>query len=513
MKFYRKRAKDPNKQSDTADQHKKARPRKLKARGPIYHSIHRFRHLTRHQQRRHVRVGLVLLVIMLIITGAVIYKDYHERPGILEGSSLKATEAGTNKITLEWKGTRNTDSYTIYYKKKGESPLGWHKVTIDNQKGSKDSVTLKNLEEGTKYGVIIRADNDERNGFSTKEKYFSTRITQHIVGRTHYTKLTCSKDFRLGLQGSTPLTYESDDESVVKIGKNGKIKITGSGTAKIKVTAIENKKYISDSVEAEIEVIDTYPADAGGASAHVIYSLSPDNCEAVKAISGTASADIPQAFGYTGEKYIVAYGMYSASSQRIFTFDKDGDGKSESVPQISIGHPNGFCYVNSTGKCYCVKGGSVRAVTYDPETGEYGTATFPSGAHALGYDRIEDKVYAASGGIVISYGITDDGFVTEHRYGTARHSQFLHGQDCGGHAGIMMRCLSPSNTHGTNYVDLYDMKNGKYLGSILCELSEVESATVDDEGYLLLLGNTTDRTDYIWKTPINIEDIGAGISD
>ena len=155
MKFYTKRTEARNIQSDTADQHKKARPRKLKARGPIYHSIHSFRHLTRHQQRRHVRVGLVLLVIMLIITGTVIYKDYHERPGILERSSLKATEAGTNKITLEWKGTRNTDSYTIYYKKKGESPLGWHKVTIDNQKGSKDSVTLKNLEEGTKYGVII----------------------------------------------------------------------------------------------------------------------------------------------------------------------------------------------------------------------------------------------------------------------------------------------------------------------------------------------------------------------
>lgn len=449
---------------------------------------------------------------MILIAGLVIYKDYNERPGILERSSLKATDAGIDSITIEWRGTRNTDSYTVYYKKEGESPLGWHKVRIDNQKGSKDSITLKNLEEGTRYGVVVRADNDERTGFSTKEKYFSTRKSQHIEGRTHYTKLTCSKDFKLGLTAETDLTYISDDESVIKVGKtSGKVTVKGSGTAKITVTARETKKYIGDTVEAEIEVIDTEPVGANGASAHVIYSVSPENCEAVKAISGEGNADIPQAFGYTGEKYIVAYGMYSTSSQRIFTFDKDGDGKSSSVPQIAIGHPNGFCYVNTTGKCYCVKGGSGRAVTYDPETGEYGTANFPSGAHALGYDRIEDKVYAASGGIVISYGITDDGFVTEHRYGTARHSQFLHGQDCGGHAGVMMRCLSPSNTHGTNYVDLYDMKNGNYLGSVLCELSEVESATVDDDGYMLLLGNTTDTTDYIWKTPINIEDIGAGL--
>ena len=45
------------------------------------------------------------------------------------------------------------------------------------------------------------------------------------------------------------------------------------------------------------------------------------------------------------------------------------------------------------------------------------------------------------------------------------------------------------------------------------ELSEVESAAVDEDGYMLLLGNTSDYTDYIWKTPINIEDIGAGLGD
>ena len=75
----------------------------------------------------------------------------------------------------------------------------------------------------------------------------------------------------------------------------------------------------------------------------------------------------------------------------------------------------------------------------------------------------------------------------------------------------MMRVLSGSNRHGTNYVDLYDMIHGQYLGSIACELSEVESATVDDDGYMLLLSNYTSSTDIIWKTPINIEDIGDGL--
>ena len=160
--------------------HITARPRKLKIKGSIYHSIHRFRNLSRYQQKKQIRVGFVMLIVMLLLTIAFIWHDYNERPGILERSSLKATEAGIDTITLEWKGTRNTDSYTIYYKVKGESPLGWHKVRIENNKGSKDSVTLKNLKEGTEYGVIVRADNDERTGFSTKEKFFKTRMSQHL---------------------------------------------------------------------------------------------------------------------------------------------------------------------------------------------------------------------------------------------------------------------------------------------------------------------------------------------
>jgi hypothetical protein len=75
----------------------------------------------------------------------------------------------------------------------------------------------------------------------------------------------------------------------------------------------------------------------------------------------------------------------------------------------------------------------------------------------------------------------------------------------------MLRCLSGSSKHGTNYIDIYDMKHGKYLGSFSCDLSEVESCIVDDEGFLEILANNTSGTDYIWKTDINIETLGAGL--
>jgi hypothetical protein len=489
---------------------KAARSRKLKIRGPVYHSIHRFRHLTRRQQRRQVRIGLVLLAFMILLTGAVIYKDYHERPGILERSTLKATEIGTDSITLEWKGTRNTDSYTVYYKKADDNNmLSWRKETIENQKGAKDSLTITDLEEGAKYSVIIRADNDERTGFSTKEKYFTTRRNQKIKGKDHFTKLTCSSDFNLGMKAETKLSYKSDDEDIVKVDKKGKAVIRGSGTATITVTAEETKEYLGAEYTTEVEVIETSPVNAGGASAHIIYSLGEGDCEALKYITGAGSVDIPQSFAYTGDQYIVAYGMNDA--QRIITFDKDGDGKSVSVPSVALGHPNGFCYANSNKTCYCVRGWSGRAVTYKPETGEYGVVTFPYGASGIGYDRKEDLIYTCSRTGMVAYSIGEDCYNVEHRCGVVSHSGHTYTQDCGGHAGIMMRVLSGSNRHGTNYVDLYDMINGQYLGSIACELSEVESATVDDDGYMLLLSNYASDTDIIWKTPINIEDIGNGI--
>ena len=107
--------------TDTQNKHKAVRPRIRMRRELVFHRYHRFKNLSRQQKRKQVRVGLVVLAVVALIAFLVIWKDYHERPGILERSSLKATDRDINTITLEWKGTRNTDSYTVYYRIKGES--------------------------------------------------------------------------------------------------------------------------------------------------------------------------------------------------------------------------------------------------------------------------------------------------------------------------------------------------------------------------------------------------------
>ena len=55
------------------------------------------------------------------------------------------------------------------------------------------------------------------------------------------------------------------------------------------------------------------------------------------------------------------------------------------------------------------------------------------------------------------------------------------------------------------------MKNGMYLGTFTCDLSEVESCIVDDDGFLEILANNSSNVDYIWKTNLNIETLGQGL--
>ena len=68
-----------------------------------------------------------------------------------------------------------------------------------------------------------------------------------------------------------------------------------------------------------------------------------------------------------------------------------------------------------------------------------------------------------------------------------------------------MQGVSGEGFVGTNYIDFYDMINSKYLGSIECELDEIESIIVDEEGYIEVLCNVIGYPDYIWKTPINLK--------
>lgn len=472
-----------------------------------------------HQWIRFFSAAAVVLMLAITVSGIMIYNHYNEYPGKVDRDSIRADNRGADFIRLIWDEPHNVDVYKIYYKEHDSSvdeldpDYFRREEEIDDSwsvEESKDGkVKIKGLKEDTSYSFVLRGDNSEHEGHATEVRNYRTKKSQELKVKRKITKLTSSKAFRLKVKAETGIMFETSDPSVIEIDTaTGELKPVGPGIADITVQAKSTSEYEGAEEVVEIEVIESEPVKAGGASAHVIYRLNSENCEIVKSITGSGGAVVPQGLAYTGDKYIVSYGM--GNPNRIVTFDVDGDGKDVSVPKVAMGHPNGFTYANENGRCYCVKGWSSKAVIYEPTSGSYSSVTLPYGCSGIGYDRKEKLLYTCSRTAMVAYKISD-GYEVVNRVGVVKHSGYTYTQDCGGHAGIMMRCLSGKSKHGTNYIDLYDMKNGNYLGTIACDLSEVESCIVNKDGFLEILANNSSGTDYIWKTDINIETIGEGL--
>ena len=471
----------------------------------------------KHWWIRFFSAASVLLMAAFVLATVMAFNHYKAYPGTVESSSISSPGRGSDYIIVSWDDAHSTDVYKVWYKEIGpaeaEEEAEEEPVMIDDSWTETETdvpeITVRELKPDTSYAFIVRADSKENEGVATEPRSFSTKRTQKIKVSKKITKFTFSEPFRLKVSAETDVMYETSDPDVAVINpETQEVEIVGEGDTEITVTAKSSTRFESASKTVELKVIDSTPVSAGGASAHVIYHLDADNCEIVKSITGAEGAVIPQGLGYTGDKYIVVYGM--GSPNRIISFDADGDGKKVSVPKVSMGHPNGFAYADENGRCYCAKGWTSKVYTYEPTSDTYGTVGLSYGCSGIGYDRKEKLLYTCSRTAMVAYDI-GDGYSVKYKCGVVRHSGNTYTQDCGGHAGIMFRCLSGSSKHGTNYIDLYDMKNGRYLGTLSCDLSEVESCIVDKDGFLEILANNSSSVDYIWKTDLNIETLGEGL--
>ena len=507
-----------NTEEDLDYQEGQRRPRKF-----------RVRKYDRYKRIRLFSYAAVILMAAFTLAAILAVHHYWIYPGRVERDSISSPGRGSDYIVLSWDGTHNTEVYKVWVKERDMSPKTDEPVDdgLDENGRARKSreveiddtwmaletdvpeITVEGLKENTSYSFIVRADNKNREGIPTGVRNFRTKKPQSIDVIKTATKFTFSEPFKLYASAETELMYESSNTDVAVIDpETDEIQIVGAGDTEITVSAKSNLEYEGAKEIVELKVLDSTPVAAGGAEAEIIYHVDSDNCEVVKRVTGAEGAVVPQGLAYTGDKYIISYGM--GSPNRIVSFDVEGDGKDVSVPKLSLGHPNGFTYVNENGRCYCAKGWTNKVFTYEPTSNSYGSVTLAYGCSGIGYDRKEKLLYTCSRTAMVAYDVSD-GYSIKYRCGVVKHSGTTYTQDCGGHAGIMFRCLSGSSKHGTNYIDLYHMPTGRYLGTISCDLSEVESCIVDDEGFLEILANNTSGTDYIWKTDLNIDTLGEGI--
>ena len=436
----------------------------------------------REKRKKQLKVLSIILLIVLALLAVTVYRDYKARPGFLE--KIWIEERGADFITVAWERARNVNKYVVTYNGK--------RIEVS---GKKKGVKINGLTENTEYVISVRADSKKRKGFEALTEKTKTKKAQHITGDAGRMKFI-NKPIDLRQTAETPVKYLPGDGYTVT--EDNKVVFTKPGTITVTAEAGDTEEYASATREIPIEVLDSVEVDADGATPHYFYKLNKNNCECIKTVKGEKEATIPQSFALYNGKYIIAY--IGAEDQRIITF---GDIEEVFEPEIDLGHANGLTVAK--GLCYIVKGGrNAECITFDPSKNSFGSFELAKYASGIAYDEKTDMFYTSQRRGMAVY---DGHFNLIRNVGRISRKAPYYFQDCGAYGGIMMHCVSGKNYRGTNYIDFYDMINGKYIGSIKCELGEVESLIVDEEGYIELLSNTKKKEDLIWKTPINMNDL------
>lgn len=435
----------------------------------------------RTKQKKILKILLVLLIITSAILAVTIYRDYQSRPGFLE--KIWISDRGADYITVAWERPRNVYKYVITYNEKTISVSGMRK-----------EMRLVNLNEDTEYKISVRADSRKRQGFHALEKTARTKKTQSIAGVESQMKFVNTL-VDLKLDAETDIRILSGNENMKKMGD--KVMFTKPGKYIVTVKTAETEEYASAIKKISVNVLDSVNVDAEGASPHIFYKLNKKNCKLISTISGVREAPIPQSFEYIDGKYVVLFGAKKDRAQRIVTF---GDEKKVIKPKVSLGHCNGLTFAN--GMFYDVKSGGPACVSFDKKFSKFSGFNLAYDASGIAYDDKTEMFYVSQFYHMTTY---DKDFNPVNHFGRINRNGKHYVQDCGAYGGIAMHCVSGPGFQGTNYIDFYDMLHQKYLGSVECDLNEVESLIVNEDGYIELLTNTTSTDDCIWRTPLNMK--------
>ncbi len=468
----------------------------------------------RKKQIRRIRLFTVCLTALVLLAVFSAYRHYKTYPANVVDDSITAFDINLDSMTITWDPPRNATEYHIFYTEQDEKSKAAEKsdsnadaetVAKWNEKTVKsDSIKIEGLAEGVTYSFVIRADNQDYQGHYSGIRNFTTQQKQKIEIDSEMIKFTGSDPFMIDARANTNMTFKSSDSDIIKVDKTtGRAETVGPGKAVVTVKAEETDEFTGDKKTIAFTVYDAHPVKIKGSKASIMYNVSTANCEAVVRVKGSGGATIPQSLAYTGKKYMVVFGMYGPT--RIVRYNKDGSGRKVIKPKVSLGHPNGATYEPDRNLLYCLKGqGTAGFTLYDIKSKEYLIGNFDRSCSGIAYDSVRKCLYTTGRTAICQYDLLD--FSRIKKRGMVHHDTYMSIQDSACYDGILMHCLSDANDkHGTNYIDLYDIRHDKYIGTISCRLSEVESAIVNEDGFLEILSNGRGDANYIWRTDVNIK--------
>jgi hypothetical protein len=367
-----------------------------------------------------------------------------------------------------------------------------------SEKSKKAKIPQKNDIKLRGVSKPVRLTTGEGFGLRGTLSYNGT-IDRVVVGiKDDKGKWVSKKSTKLG-SGSYDI---SDADSSIRFGT------LRSGIYRYRINVVIGK-YTVARVNHQFEVVRCKEAAnlmkkaTDGGKARYVGTFNSSNCTRLFAVKGAGAARVPQGMTFANGKYYLVYGL--EAGQAVVTYSRNGAKLDVVQFPFNIVHPNGIAWNPNTKKCYIFRGYSYYCYTYDPAAKKFGKVKIPYSSSGVSYDKSTDRMYVSSKtGIRVYSG--NGKFTHKTVFDRCTHKGTSYVQDCASARGFIFHCVSGSNKHGTNYLDVY-RSNGKYLGTIKTNLDELESVIIDKDGFIQLLSNTVTTTDYIWRTPLNINDL------
>lgn len=439
-------------------------------------------------------------------------------------SSAVSKEIG--KVTLNYKSNGNISGMEIV-----NTTDNITKTTND-----KNTYTFSNLEAGKTYNFKIRAylNKDGKVYYSNYTNLVSVKVLNLNVKTPLITSLKSLSSTSVQLyfskdKNSNIQVYNATDNKYVNVGNKDNYVYNAltqnkTYTFKVRSYAIISGKtyYTSWSAGKSIKTM-TYKAEIEGkvkkltkySSYKLTKTYSKSNVKKIATLKKESKYKILQAFCFDGTNYLVQYKKVNDDSDKyggkIKVFSKTGKLIKNSSVYGDLGHANGMTCHKNISNIYSAN----RGVKTTNPSKKYGKKlmvidkktlkkekfiTLSDYINAIAYDDINDLYYGTYGRVRLM--VYNNKFKKTKTYKINLKSRYAHTQASGAYHGVLFQVYIKASKKNTNYIQLYRMSDGAYLGTYRFNMdnTELESVLVQD-GYLVFLVNHKgDGKHYIYRS-------------
>ena len=316
------------------------------------------------------------------------------------------------------------------------------------------------------------------------------------------------------------IVYSSNNKSIATVDNNGNVKTTSKmGIVTITAKSKDNPKAVSRVV------IKNVPKTGMNGESSKTYTqitkLGTLNLKKAVKVVGTDDVKIAQGFCVYQNYYITALRDKDEKKVLLKYYNKKNGNQAKAFVKKGMGHVNGMTHSSYHGKVYVIRGNGWNLpiskadrifYSFIPDK-LFGLADntiltkknimageLARGGDSIAYDSATQMFYIAHGSKIYLYNNKFkllSGTINKLSTGTV--------QDIGGYNGMIfvIRYVRKNSSPNRNWIDIYRVSDGKYLGSYNMNSShELESIDYYGSGnkFSLFFNVSGDKNNYIYTT-------------